>query len=146
MSWNPQRVEQLKTFWAAGESAAVIATTLVTRNAVIGKVHRLRLRGRNSARQARKSGNQVFASRGRSRKKRPAASRTAGLRIPRRRSPKAIPELGDAPRENVTIAALAPYHCRWPEGDPKTPDFHFCGRAVGAAGPYCPHHAARACA
>ena len=48
MAWTDERVETLKTMWLAGSSASQIAATLgdVTRNAVIGKVHRLGLSGR----------------------------------------------------------------------------------------------------
>ena len=50
MTWIPERIDQLKKLWAAGESASVIAATLggTTRNAVIGKVHRLGLAGRRT--------------------------------------------------------------------------------------------------
>src|SRR6266436_7579726 len=48
MSWNDERVETLKRLWAEGLSASHIATELggITRNAVIGKVHRLGISGR----------------------------------------------------------------------------------------------------
>ena len=51
MSWNDERVELLKKLWSEGLSASQIATELgeVTRNAVIGKVHRLGLSGRAKA-------------------------------------------------------------------------------------------------
>ena len=54
------------------------------------------------------------------------------------------PELGVAPERPVTVLTLTPANCNWPEGDPKRPDFHFCGRDKPPDSPYCPHHAARA--
>jgi GcrA cell cycle regulator len=52
-----------------------------------------------------------------------------------------IAELGPAPQIPVTIATLTADTCRWPEGDPKTPGFHFCGRLKSSSpGPYCGVH------
>jgi GcrA cell cycle regulator len=46
--------------------------------------------------------------------------------------------------ERKTVATLTPRCCRWPIGDPKQPDFHFCGRERHADLPYCEIHACRA--
>lgn len=146
MSWTEERVDLLKKLWADGESASAIAAALgaLTRNAVIGKVHRLQLAGRRSLRRQTQAGDRVFSARGRSRKSRMRSSEAARWSHPLRGFSKPLPPLARAPEETVTIATLATSHCRWPEGDPKRPDFHFCGRAVGKTSPYCPHHAARA--
>jgi GcrA cell cycle regulator len=56
---------------------------------------------------------------------------------------RAQPELGPAPPIPVTVQTLTGLTCRWPEGDPKAPDFHFCGRRkTRVDGPYCDHHLA----
>jgi hypothetical protein len=55
-----------------------------------------------------------------------------------------LPPLAAAPDQHPTIADLQPSHCRWPIGDPKQPEFHFCGRANDLVHAYCPHHFALA--
>ena len=60
------------------------------------------------------------------------------------RRPLEPPPLGPAPPIPVTVLTLTPATCNWPEGDPKRPGFHFCGRDKPHETPYCPHHAARA--
>jgi GcrA cell cycle regulator len=150
MTWTDDRVETLKHCWKDGFSASQIAEKLgkVTRNAVIGKVHRLGLAGRrNSSRRGTSS---------RSRASRPA-QRTPARRhqhgngrlgckshfpAVRERTP-ILPELGSPPPIAVTVQTLTSLVCRWPEGDPKSPDFHFCGRGkTNEAISYCDHHAA----
>jgi GcrA cell cycle regulator len=150
MSWNDERVELLKKLWQDGLSASQIAAELggVTRNAVIGKVHRLGLSGRI------KSSTPSLAPR-RPRTTPPAPSQprprfttqgNAALAAP---APIAAP--APAPRrdaeimpftcERVTIMELRECMCRWPLGDPSRPDFRFCGARSNAGAPYCDHHA-----
>ena len=147
MSWTDERVETLKKLWAEGLSASHIAATLggITRNAVIGKVHRLGLSGRAKA---------------------PSSS------VPRQRKPRA-PSMFRAPRpmmrgntalahapaydyepepepeliENIipigqrcTLLELDSEKCHWPIGDPGQPDFFFCGGKTSAGTPYCGYH------
>jgi GcrA cell cycle regulator len=148
MSWNDERVETLKKLWAEGLSASQIATRLggVTRNAVIGKVHRLGLAGRAKPAAA--------AAASRPRKPR-SASPT--LRVSRTavRGNTALAqayelELEPEPEmlDNViplgqrrTLLELTEETCRWPIGDPGSPDFFFCGGSTIASLPYCAYHA-----
>jgi GcrA cell cycle regulator len=144
MSWTNERVERLKTLWAQGQSASAIAAALgqVTRNAVIGKVHRLGLARRSSTSRCPRS------------LRRPPATRWPKRRAvlsARLSSPPPLPTaavtpmggLGPAPEIPVTVATLTGQLCRWPEGDPKEAGFHFCGRRkAGSPGPYCGAHAA----
>jgi GcrA cell cycle regulator len=154
MGWNDERVEQLKKLWAEGLSASQIASRLggVTRNAVIGKVHRLGLSGR------------ATTSRMKSHRPRPrAAAAAAAKRIAKGRfatvgnpalralyEPHAEPfqpaveELVIPEKERKTIQTLAECHCRWPIGDPQMADFHFCGKTKVPGLPYCEFHARRA--
>lgn len=142
-SWTADRVTTLTTLWRAGRSAAEIAKTLggVTRNAVIGKAHRLGLAVRMEPSAPR-----------RVRAERPATPR------PRRAAPQKPPPPPAAPAVRVRPGARPPIEaiarlfdgaaltarvCRWPVGDPKAEGFGYCGAAVVAKGPYCPgHHAA----
>jgi GcrA cell cycle regulator len=146
-TWTDDRVELLKKLWADGLSASQIAGELggITRNAVIGKVHRLGLSGRAKA---------------------PSSS------VPRQRKPRA-PSMFRAPRpmmrgntalaqmpsydydpepepeliENIipigqrcTLLELDQEKCHWPIGDPGQPDFFFCGGKTNAGTPYCGYH------
>jgi GcrA cell cycle regulator len=144
MSWTNKRVEQLKSLWAEGRSASAIAARLggVTRNAVIGKVHRLGLAARS-----------ITSRRPRSLRRSPATRRPkrSAIRSSKLSSPPPLATaaatllggLGSAPEIPVTVATLTGQLCRWPEGDPKQAGFHFCGRRkAGAPGPYCRPHAA----
>ena len=149
-TWTDERVELLKKLWSEGFSASQIAAEMggVTRNAVIGKVHRLGLSGR---------GKTSTPGAPRPRKPRPVGAPLAGARTIRGATalaPKFTPRPEiPAPEvdfdedvvipfsERVTIMELREFMCRWPMGDPTKPDFRFCGgRAIGGM-PYCTHHA-----
>jgi len=151
MSWTDERVELLKKLWGEGLSASQIAGRLgsVTRNAVIGKVHRLGLSGRATT-------SRMKTHRPRSRiasAKRAAKPRFAQLGNPAVRAlyaPDAEPfipmgeELDIPLAERKSIQTLTECSCRWPIGDPQTPEFHFCGKNKVPALPYCEFHARRA--
>jgi GcrA cell cycle regulator len=51
-----------------------------------------------------------------------------------------LAKLGPAPDIPVIVETLTADTCRWPEGDPRTPAFHFCGRQSASGGPYCGPH------
>lgn len=151
MSWNDERVEALKKLWQEGLSASQIASRIggVTRNAVIGKVHRLGLSGRAPT-------SRVATARPRPRiaaPRRPAKPRfnTVGpmaLRAPFQ--PEAEPyvptceELDIPVSERKSLLDLVESSCRWPIGDPQTAEFHFCSGTKVAGLPYCEFHARRA--
>jgi GcrA cell cycle regulator len=132
--WSETRVTTLSQLWLDGLSASQIAKQLggVTRNAVIGKVHRLGLSGRAPA---------------------SAPSRAPRTATPRSRRPRRAPPLRKAPAPPPVqayapapegpgliedMALLGAHACKWPIGDPKSPEFSFCGRP--ADGRYCAAH------
>lgn len=127
MAWTEERVEQLKKLWAEGLSASQIARTMgdVTRNAVIGKVHRLGLSGRATTNRADRP-------------------RRATIPKPMPKPVVAEPEaVVEATLENgdfATVMTLSSTMCRWPIGDPGSNEFHFCGNKTEAASPYCEAH------
>ncbi|MFC0218869.1 GcrA family cell cycle regulator [Pseudochelatococcus lubricantis] len=175
-TWTDERVEQLRKLWSDGLSASQIATEIggVSRNAVIGKVHRLGLSGRAKA---------PAAQTPRPPRKAPAPAApvvSAPRQAPSVAAPAPVPqplastfgnaalataalaaEPDDMPaatlatdivpvvRENVvvpmservTIMDLREYMCRWPVGDPTSPNFRFCGARAVTGMPYCTHHA-----
>lgn len=141
MAWTEDRVEMLSKLWAEGLSASQVAKQLggVTRNAVIGKVHRLGLSGRaKPARLVKRAPRQASA----------AKTRTVAPRAPRmpRRiapTPPAVP-LEAKKMDNgefATILTITDHMCKWPIGDPSESDFRFCGRGTDKADPYCAAHA-----
>jgi GcrA cell cycle regulator len=155
MSWTDERVEVLKKLWADGLSANQIAIKLgeVTRNAVIGKVHRLGLAGRATTSRVRinKNRNNVTMFPARSPQVQYRTFGNAALKVavqPETRRVatvlpfRALPELLPAPAVPVTLIDLKECMCKWPVGDPMEDGFHFCGRAKASEGPYCEHHSA----
>ena len=153
MAWNDERVELLKKLWSEGLSASQIAGRLggVTRNAVIGKVHRLGLSGRatTSRMKSHRPRTRTAANARRIQQK----TRFAPQGNPALRAlyqPEAEPftpsveELVIPPKERRTIQTLTECSCRWPIGDPQSADFHFCGKTKVAGLPYCEFHARRA--
>jgi GcrA cell cycle regulator len=144
MSWTDERVELLKKLWSDGLSASQIAAELggITRNAVIGKVHRLGLSGRA------KSASSAAP--------RPRKARSPMMRIGRasirgntalahayEMEAEAAPELIDNVipiGQRRTILELTEQTCRWPVGDPGSTDFFFCGGNTLGGLPYCAYH------
>lgn len=122
MSWTDDRVNLLKQLWGEGKTAAEIAKALgegVTRNAVIGKAHRLKLSSRVSPIQQN------------TKKQKSEAPKP-------RRVVQPIPEFKG---KGVSLVDLKPGMCRWPVGDPKEENFNFCGCKSLPGLPYCEHHA-----
>jgi len=152
MAWTDDRVELLKTLWAEGLSASQIANRLggVTRNAVIGKVHRLGLSGRTTTSRVktprvrrRPTHTQTRATRPQMRTQGSAALKPAyetdaeeELEV----APSRILELVIPVEERASILTLTETRCKWPIGDPGDEEFHFCGRDCDVSVSYCEHH------
>ncbi|MDC9823434.1 GcrA family cell cycle regulator [Devosia sp. ZB163] len=173
MGWTEERVELLKKLWLEGLSASQIAGVLgegVTRNAVIGKVHRLKLSGR--AKPATSTPRVRSAPRPAARRvSSPAsASRSSGLgsvmkarntisagaiqgatalkvseefAVELEVTPQAA-ELFIPVEQRLSLLQLNEHTCKWPIGDPLTPDFYFCGQHSDEGKPYCEFHSRRA--
>lgn len=139
MAWTEDRVEILSKLWADGLSASQIAKQLggVTRNAVIGKVHRLGLSGRVKTNRPTKRAARPVTAKART-------TMPSAPRMPRRviAAPTPIPiEAKKLPNgEFATIMTITDHMCKWPLGDPATSDFRFCGRGTDKADPYCKAH------
>ena len=147
--WTEDRVGALKKLWLEGQSASQIAKQLgggVTRNAVIGKVHRLGLSGRATPSQPARTA--TF---------RPARPRAtpAGSPMAQPSAPRRIEAAAPAPRPvaptppiaavaelpgTATVMTLGAHMCKWPIGDPSSTEFSFCGRRA-SEGVYCVEHA-----
>ncbi|KND49339.1 MAG: GcrA cell cycle regulator [Parcubacteria bacterium C7867-008] len=140
MGWTDERVELLKKLWQDGLSASQIAKQLggVTRNSVIGKVHRLGLSGRATPSKPQRT---VFKA------PRPTRPVTAKPSAPRRiaepvaAAPARTPlYCVDESPGTATIITLGAHMCKWPIGDPSLDNFTFCGRRSEEGGPYCHEH------
>ena len=160
MNWTDERVELLRKLWSEGLSASQIAAQLggVSRNAVIGKVHRLKLsgRGRTTAAPARQK-KAATAGGGSSATKSTARTASTHRHVTASIGATALQVQFDAqpvarqylrPVENVVVpisrrlqlVELTERTCKWPNGDPLTEEFHFCGNDAGESGPYCTYH------
>ncbi|MGN6767018.1 MAG: GcrA family cell cycle regulator [Rhizobiaceae bacterium] len=155
MNWTDERVELLRKLWSEGLSASQIAAQLggVSRNAVIGKVHRLKLSSRGRATPAPRS------------QKKMAHGGGAPKSVPRAPSRTVVTSIGATalkvefeaeqqlhhvvrPVENVVVPIsrrlrlieLTEHTCKWPNGDPLAEDFSFCGNDSLETGPYCTYH------
>ncbi len=151
MSWNDERVELLKKLWAEGLSASQIAGRIgsVTRNAVIGKVHRLGLSGRATTtrmKSHRPRTRPVPAKRPPAKPRFTNVGNTALRALYQEAEPFVAPveELVIPMAERRSIQTLEECSCRWPIGDPQDAEFHFCGKNKVPGLPYCEFHARRA--
>lgn len=153
-TWTDERVELLKKLWAEGLSASRIAAAIggITRNAVIGKVHRLGLSGRAKAKgsptprpRKKSSGSAAPSStQNRTRNSEAAPSLKPVEKISFSNNYKLFASASMPDCERVTIMDLNDYVCRWPLGDPSTPEFRFCGGESVTGMPYCAYHCAMA--
>lgn len=153
MAWTDERVELLKKLWSEGLSASQIAGRIggVTRNAVIGKVHRLGLSGRATTTRMKSHRARPRMAQGAAKKaQKPRFAQVGNPALRALYQPDAEPfvpsveELVIPEKERKSIQTLAECDCRWPIGDPQLADFHFCGKAKVTGLPYCEFHARRA--
>ena len=167
MSWTEERVELLKKLWSEGQSASQIAKELggVTRNAVIGKVHRLGLSNRSTSTtksetvpKAEKKTEKAAAKEKETVAKEPEPKSTpptptrrqiipAGQPLPPQPSaneisPEALARVSAVEKKakRICLLELTERTCKWPVGDPATPDFWFCGLPTQTGKPYCEAH------
>jgi len=134
MTWTEERIAELSRLWDTGYSASAIGKMLgVSKNAVVGKAHRMRLEARPSP--IRRD------QRVRMRRRVPMPIRLSELRPSSSPTPATPPP--PAPRLAARRDGKGP-NCLWPHGDPGDKDFHFCGAPAVENKPYCPEHCARA--
>ena len=130
MSWTPEKVEKLKELWGKGSTANEIAQILggVTRNAVIGKAHRLNLSGKI---QTKKSSSLTTNNN---------ESKTSRRNLRRGKFKSLIIEKDFEPENPKQLEELDENSCKWPIGHPNENDFYFCGRASLKDFSYCKLH------
>ena len=132
MSWTTEKVDKLKELWSKGHTASQIAGMLgeTTRNAVIGKAHRLDLEARAPSKQS-----SVPKSRDNKQIKRTAAptSRKAKFQS-------ILLDKNFEPENPKALEDLTESTCKWPVGHPNEEKFYFCGRKPEGEFPYCKLH------
>ncbi|OQM73651.1 GcrA family cell cycle regulator [Manganibacter manganicus] len=157
MNWTDERVELLRKLWSEGLSASQIAAQLggVSRNAVIGKVHRLKLSGRGRAsttpprqKKASSAGASVARTVSRASSPRQVTATIGATALQMQLDAEPAARQYTRPVENVVLpisrhlrlVELTERTCKWPNGDPLSEEFHFCGNDTAESGPYCTYH------
>ena len=136
MSWTPEREGKLKELWKKGHTASQIASILgnTTRNAVIGKAHRLNL----EARAASKKYTSKITTDNNNNNNKPE---TKTQKLGRKAKFKALLLDKNFEQENPKkLEELTDETCRWPIGHPYEEKFYFCGRKPMEKFPYCKLH------
>jgi len=146
-TWTDENIELLKKLWDEGVSCSQIAARIpgASRNAVIGKVHRLGLPRRATKYHTDAYRSQRAPSSKPKQPRKPAGNPAFRKLLNDNPEPiDPVEELVIPEAERKTLQQLEESHCRWPIGDPQHADFHFCGRQKVAGLSYCNHHAKRA--
>ena len=133
MSWNEEKVEKLKELWGKGSTASQIAEIIggISRNAVIGKAHRLNLSSKIKTRNASSSQNFDNSSEENSSKQR--RGRKSNFQS-------LIIEKDFEPENPKKLEELDESSCKWPIGHPEEQSFYFCGRSSLKDFSYCKLH------
>ena len=130
MSWTPDRVELLKKLWGSGKTASQIAEIIggVSRNAVIGKSHRLNLSAKIKTRSAVTTGKSLVTQETTSKKSRKSKFKSLLL------------DKNFEPAKNLKLEELNEKTCKYMEGHPDEKNSSFCGRTTVDKFSYCPLH------
>ena len=132
MRWTDEKVEKLKELWTKGHTASQIAAALgdTTRNAVIGKAHRLNLEARAPSKH---SGASVSRENKQIRRGPAPTSRKAKFQS-------ILLDKNFEPENPKSLEELTDTTCKWPIGHPNEEKFYFCGRKPEGEFPYCKLH------
>ena len=133
MSWNEEKVGKLKELWGKGSTASQIAEIIggISRNAVIGKAHRLNLSSKIKTRNASSSQNfDLNSEENNLKKKQGRKSKFKSLLI----------EKDFEPENPKKLEELDESSCKWPVGHPEEKSFYFCGRSSLKDFSYCKLH------
>ena len=133
MSWNEEKVNKLKELWGKGNTASQIAEIIggISRNAVIGKAHRLNLSAKIKTRTATSNKNFENSINDKSNENR---------KTRRGRFKSLIIEKDFEPENPKQLEQLDDNSCKWPIGHPNEKSFYFCGRSSLKDFSYCKLH------
>lgn len=148
MSWNDQKIQMLRDMWGHGFSASEIAKKLggLTRNAVIGKAHRLKLSCRPAGVAGEGEGSVKSSAtvvRAKPANKKVMLRAVPAMPVPSLQPRPAVPVVKRTEPGKSAVPPLktTERQCRWPHGDPRSNDFKFCGCSAVEGLPYCLDHA-----
>ena len=133
MSWTPEKEKKLRELWKKGHSASQIASMLgeTTRNAVIGKAHRLKLEARTVSKKSETNANKQTNN----------FPKAKTQKLGRKARFKALLLDKNFEQENpIKLEELTDKTCRWPTGHPHEEKFYFCGRKPMEKFSYCKLH------
>ena len=133
MSWTEEKVSKLKELWGKGNTASQIAEIIggISRNAVIGKAHRLNLSAKIKTRTATSNKNfDISKEENNFKSKRGRKSKFQSLII----------EKDFEPENPKQLEELDENTCKWPIGHPDEKNFYFCGRSSLKDFSYCKLH------
>lgn len=163
MGWTDKMVEDLRKMWKEGLTTGEIGKRLgVSKNSIVGKVHRLGLSGRPSPIKKKVVTEDAVATEknieakspepkakevqpvkaAKEEKHRPQIK--AEVRHEEIESVKIEPKFEPRKDGKIMVTHLDNHTCRWPIGDPKDENFHFCGKKIRIGQTYCDEHAALA--
>ncbi len=133
MSWTNEKVEKLKELWSKGHTASQIAEKLgdTTRNAVIGKAHRLNLEARAPSKQSNLS---------KSRDNKQIVKRSPAPMSRKAKFQSILLDKNFEAENPKSLEELSEETCKWPIGHPNEEKFYFCGRKPEGEFPYCKLH------
>ena len=133
MSWNEEKVEKLKELWGKGSTASQIAEIIggISRNAVIGKAHRLNLSSKIKARNS--SSSQSFDNNS-------EENNSKQRQVRKGKFKSLIIEKDFEPENPKKLEELDEDSCKWPIGHPEEETFYFCGRSSLKDFSYCKLH------
>jgi GcrA cell cycle regulator len=143
MDWTPEQISELTRLWGEGLTTAEIGKRLgISKNAVVGKAHRLHLPARPSPIKRTGPRPQVFRQTATVRTSAPRLSVPRAAPVAQPTSAQALRALANQPSaKRLPMMALNSTTCRWPIGDPGDAEFHFCGENALDGKPYCSSHA-----
>ena len=132
MSWNPEKVEKLKELWSKGHTASQISEMLgnTTRNAVIGKAHRLNLEARAPSKHSSSPGKTVNKF----------VKKTSQQMSRKSKFQSILLDKNFEAEKPTKLEDLTDTTCKWPIGHPDEESFYFCGRTPENEFPYCKLH------
>ena len=132
MGWTEEKVNKLKELWGKGNTASQIAAIIggISRNAVIGKAHRLKLSAKIIKRSRSNSQSNLYFEEKNNIQKRSRKVKFRSLLL----------DKNFEPAKNLSLEELTESTCKYGESDPDKPEFSFCGRKTVDKFSYCPLH------
>ena len=133
MSWDDQKVSKLKELWGSGKTASQIAEIIggISRNAVIGKAHRLNLSAKIKTRSVSIKNNNITKV---------VNKNSLGRKSKKLRFQSLLLDKNFEPAKNLNLEELTEDTCKYMDGHPSDHDSSFCGRKTVEKFSYCPLH------